>query len=237
MTKIYGFKQSDILELADFIKANQNKSKTRVFSEFAQIKNKAKGTVRNMYYALAKQSKVDPKLANDLFNGTPISVNKIKSFTEGQERELVKNVLIEKAKGNSVRSTITKMANGDISLALRLQNKYRNSIKNNKDLVEKVIKEINASGLVATPFKSQIESKSYLKEEQLSRLKKEIDGLIEKISFKLKKENAYLKERISFLELENLRLNNILYSGQSVSAKENKLINYFTPKTPKDLPN
>ena len=62
MSKIYGFKQSDILELAEYVKKNQNKSKTKVFSEFAIMKNKAKGTIRNMYYALAKHSKTDENL-------------------------------------------------------------------------------------------------------------------------------------------------------------------------------
>ena len=99
MSKIYGFKQSDILELAEYVKKNQNKSKTKVFSEFAIMKNKAKGTIRNMYYALAKHSKTDENLQKICPSNKPISVNKIEAFTLEQEKELVKNVLTEKAKG------------------------------------------------------------------------------------------------------------------------------------------
>ena len=61
-------------------------------------------------------------------------------------------------------------------------------------------------------------------EEHFVRLKKEIDNLVNKISQKVRKENSYLKVRISFLEAENARLNNILYGNSGV-----KVVEYFNP--------
>lgn len=232
MSKIYGYKEKDVLELAQFIKHRKNKSLTKIFEEFALVSGKAKGTIRNMYYALAKESNVNGELRDKYFDGKPLAVGKIVSFDQSQEEELLKKVLLAKKEGRSVRSTITELSNGDMRLALRLQNKYRNSIKKNKELVSKILTDINQDGQV---LEETPKVKNLISEVQFRRLKNEIDNLVDKISSKLKKENTYLKERLSVLELENLRLNNILYGGKTSKEYDNRLIKFFSSQKDKDM--
>jgi len=84
-------------------------------------------------------------------------------------------------RGESVRKTIYDLSGGDVRLALRYQNKYRN-IKNRD--------------------KSVVNDKS----AQYRQLSEKINGLIERIGADLRKENAILKERINALTAENKRL-------------------------------
>ena len=53
----------------------------------------------------------------------------------------------------------------------------------------------------------------FKEDDAIKRLKDGIDGLIGRISEKTQKENRTLKERLEYLEKENLRLCNILYGG------------------------
>jgi hypothetical protein len=129
-------------------------------------------------------------------------------------RGLIKAILLGKKDGRSARSVITELSNGDIKLALRLQNKYRSALKTKKALVNEIIDEIrlehNDQTLFAQSIKGNIPT---LDDEKYGRLKREIDGLVERISEKVRKENEYLKERVASLELENLKLTNLLYGN------------------------
>ncbi len=224
MEKIYGYKEKDILELAKMIKEKGNRSLSSVFESFSRRTGKAKGTVRNMYYALAKASRENQDLCESVLDGKPLAVGKIVEFDKDAERDLLKKVLCAKKEGKSARSAIIELSGGDMKLALRLQNKFRNTIKFNTQLVNEIVGEINEeSGNFSIQQKLQ-SPKSHVSDLQLKRLKKEIDGLVEKISLKARKENAYLKERVSALELENLRLSNLLYSSSRAQSGLNSAV-------------
>jgi len=130
MEKIYGFKQRDIVALLDFLGKREGEPLSRVFSAFAEKSGKSKGTVRNMYYAIARKSREDAEFADKYLGGKPFEVQKVAEFNDVEERDLVKKVLEGKRKGKSVRAVIATMSGGDEKLALRYQNKYRNIIKN-----------------------------------------------------------------------------------------------------------
>ena len=160
------------------------------------MSKKAKGTVRNLYYALAKLSKENPEFTKEYLGGKSLSVNKIVEFSECEERQLVKKILIAKSNGKSVRSEIMHLAGGDGKIALRLQNKYRNAVKNSPELIESIKKELLLSGIVLKNSASS--SKNYaLPDGQFERLKTEINNLVAKISVKTQRENEFLKERIA----------------------------------------
>jgi hypothetical protein len=130
MEKIYGYKEKDVLGLAQFIKNRGNASLSSVFEKYGLASGKAKGTVRNLYYALAKVSRQDDEFCKKYLNGKSLSVNQIVEFSSDEEQSLIDSILLERAQGKSVRSIIMNMANGDSRLALRYQNKYRNALKN-----------------------------------------------------------------------------------------------------------
>ena len=189
MSKIYGFKESDVIGLIEYLKTNTNKQKNKLFIDYACLVGKSNGTVRNLYYAIVKASKLDVEFSNKYLNGMSISVKKVEKFNTREEKELIEKISEEKSKGKSVRSIIYQLAGGDEKLFLRYQNKYRNAIKKLKQTIET----------------SQNENYS-VNEIQYRRLKKEINDLVTKISASVKEENARLLRQIKILQDENLSL-------------------------------
>jgi len=233
MEKIYGYKQKDVSEFIEFLKKKNNLPLTTVFKEFAFESGKSKGTVRNMYYSIVKKSMLDGEFRDKYFNGVPLKKQVVKEFTLQEESALLKNILEGKRRGKSVRSVIMELSNGDEKKALRYQNKYRNILKHNQPLVAETVNEIRAeNGLTYDPFEYK-DYRSAVPDYQLKRLQSEINGLIERVTDKLKRENAYLKGRVGELEVENLKLKNILYGGD-VSGK---VTTYFGGNGEKDLLN
>ena len=210
MEKIYGYKEKDVIQLAKFISERKDKTLTKTFKEFAVEHGKSKGTVRNLYYALAKLSNKDQEFCDKYLNGQPIFVSEVENFSKEQEKELVKKVLLLKHQGKSVRNAINILANGEAKLALRYQNKYRNFIKTKREELNLLIEEIKKENGITIELET-IKTQEYFNEFQLKRLKTEINGLVSKISQDLQKENQMLKERINFLQSENLKLNRLLY--------------------------
>ncbi len=228
MEKIYGYKEKDVYALAEFIKEKGETSLSNVFEKFGALYGKAKGTVRNLYYAVAKKSNLDKEFCQKYLGGKPIKISKIEEFSKQDEKQLIKDILIKKNKGKSVRSIIMEMANGDAKTALRYQNKYRNAIKNNPELINEIILEINSQGEKVS-IENNMHKKSIVSDAQFNKLKSEIDSLVEKISSKIKKENQYLKERINRLENENLKLISILY-GSPNPTDARKFFSALKPK-------
>lgn len=210
MEKIYGYKEKDVIQLAKFISERKDKTLTKTFKEFAVEHGKSKGTVRNLYYALAKLSNKDQEFCDKYLNGQPIFVSEVENFSKEQEKELVKKVLLLKHQGKSVRNAINILANGEAKLALRYQNKYRNFIKTKREELNLLIEEIKKENGITIELET-IKTQEYFNEFQLKRLKTEINGLVSRISQELQKENQMLKERINFLQNENLKLNRLLY--------------------------
>lgn len=218
MEKIYGYKEKDILGLAEYIRDRKGKPLTEIFESYGAAIGKAKGTVRNMYYALAKHCENDAQFCKKYLGGVPIKVGKIVEFGKEEERELVKKILLAKKEGRSARSAINELSGGDMKTALRYQNKFRNAVRSNTRMVAEVISEIRGeSGEFS--LTSSVKAENLLPDAQFKKLKNEIDNLFSRVSLKLRRENAYLKERIGTLEMENMRLSNLLYgNGGAVGA-------------------
>ena len=218
----------ETVQVSVIIKDKDESSLSSLFEKFGAINGKAKGPVRNLYYALAKKSNEDNDFCQKYLGGRPIKISKIIEFSKQDEKDLIKEIILKKNNGRSVRSVIMSMANGDAKTALRYQNKYRNAIKNKPDLISEIIYEINSEGkelLVQT----QNQPKHIISDEQFNRLKNEIDGLVQKISSKIKKENEYLKQRVARLENENLKLLSLVYKNQN-SSDARKFFSVNNPK-------
>ena len=215
MDKIYGYKQKDIVGLANFIMQNEESSLSNLFEEYGAISGKAKGTVRNLYYALAKKSNEDSEFCQKHLGGKPIVISKSVEFDKNEERALIKTILSYKTGGKSVRSIIMQMAGGDAKTALRYQNKFRNAVKNKPKLIAELIEEIQSEGKNVNFSLQKKPNQTISSEHQFDKLKFEIDGLVNKIASKIKKENEYLKQRIGVLENENLKLIALLYGRDS----------------------
>lgn len=215
MDKIYGYKQEDLIALSKEIVGRGNKTLQSIFEDFAKTRSKAKGTVRNLYYALVRYAKANPDFCEKHLGGVIPSVEKIQSFSKVEEEALISKIKEGINEGKSVRSIVLALANGDAKLALRYQNKYRAYLVKNP--------EYNARIKRANPHQ-ELRSQPPIPQTVFNKLKKDINSLVDKISLKEKKENAVLRKRIAFLEAENLRLSRLVYGG----SVESRVTDFFT---------
>ncbi len=220
MEKLYGYNANDVYGLMALLKEKKNKSLSDVFREYSAKSGKSEGTVRNVYYGVIKSINSDKELL-EKFGLSEIKVNSPKTFSDTDERQLVKKILELKKQGYSVRRAVTTVANGNAKLALRYQNKYRNVLSKKPKLVSDVVAELGDTSL------STARTTANVSEFQMQKLKKEINGLVERISESLRKENEKLKKRVGDLQIENLRLKSLLYNSQSVKSGKNIYFNRY----------
>lgn len=224
MTKINGYTEEEAKRLVRFVEEGRSKGKTltALFAEYGVKNGRAKGSVRNYYYALMKNERGDDRIVK-LLDGTSLSVGKIRAFTEEETDEALRSILKERAKGLSVRRAIFNLSGGDDKLMLRLQNKYRNTLKKSPERLRELQKELGGApiyplskesvsgGVYAAAMKKG--AVPALKEEARAllqkRLEKEINSLYDRLTETLKAENTRLREENAALkaELENMRCN------------------------------
>ena len=187
MNKINGYTEEEATGLIEYIYAGKNAGKTLsyLFETYGKEHNRAKGSVRNYYYAFLK--KRDDLRVRAILEGKELKAGEIKPFTEEETEEMLKKVLLEKSKGLSVRRAIMNISGGDDKLMLRIQNKYRNLQKKQPERIAQVADEVGVP-----------EEKSFLQR----KLEREIDALYSRLALDLRKENEQLKA-----ELEKLRNN------------------------------
>lgn len=195
MNKPYGYKKGDLIALSEFIEKGGfcGKSLTGGFKAYAEVSGKATGSVRNLYYALAKYSAEDKDFTDKYLNGKPISVSKNEKFSR-EEKDVMDKISEYVKLGMSVRKATISLADGDAKKALRFQNKFRANARAEKRV-------INGSG-DKTGNRPVVGAKNNL----IEKLKKEIDMLADRLSLSLKRENAALKREIIVLKAENARL-------------------------------
>ncbi len=185
MNKINGYTEEEATGLIEYIYTGKNAGKTLsyLFETYGREHNRAKGSVRNYYYAFLR--KREDARVQRILAGKDLKAGEIRPFTEEETDEMLRKVLTEKSKGMSVRRAIQNLSAGDEKLMLRMQNKYRNLVKKQPERIRRIARE---AGLP--------EEKTFLQR----RLEREIDALYERIAAGLKEENARLRA-----ELEKLR--------------------------------
>ena len=228
--KINGYTEEEAKTLVEYIRKGKKSGKTltALFAAYGAEHGRARGSVRNYYYALMRSAGSDERVMK-LLDGKELSVEKIREFTEEETDEALKSILAEKSKGISVRRAIMNVTGADAKLGLRWQNKYRNVLKKQPERIERASgckilfvsakKELgleNAGqakgGAVGAAEKSVAGSvKKFAAGGKTApcgeflkrRLEREINLLYERIAGALREENARLKE-------ENERLKRLL---------------------------
>ena len=132
-----GWKDEEKLRLWDEVKKAQRVGTPlkRVFETVAKMTGRKPNSVRNYYYMKVKE--------------TGEIEQKPSTFTPFNKEEiymLLHTLLLAGARGESIRGASLKLANGDKTLMLRYQNKYRSLIKSGRSLVEKVMADMDAAG-------------------------------------------------------------------------------------------
>ena len=188
MNKINGYTEEEAKNLVEYIYNGKKEGRTLsgLFASYAQRTGRAKGSVRNYYYALLRTT--GDERVKKLLNGKNLSAEKIMPFTEAETDEILKRILEQKSRGVSVRRAVLNLSGGDDKLMLRYQNKYRNVVSKQPERVEKIMRE------------NGIESGG---DEVRKRIEDEINGLYNRLASSLKEENKKLTALLKKLTDEN----------------------------------
>jgi len=191
MNKINGYTEEEAIELVNYITSGKKAGNTLsgLFASYAQKSGRAKGSVRNYYYALLRTT--GDERVKKMLRGTNLKAEKILPFSELETDRVLKEILMQKAKGVSVRRAVLNLSGGDDKLMLRYQNKYRNVVAKQPERIERLKREC---GLPCGA------------DETRARLEEEINGLYERLQTTLKEENKRLTTVIKRLTDENALL-------------------------------
>jgi len=107
-----------------------------VFTAVGQQLNRKPNSIRNYYYARIREM---PELAP--------GKTTFRAFDEEELHLLLRDVLMARGRGESVRACVTRRAGGDRSTMLRYQNKYRSILKNHPEMLMEVARELRREGL------------------------------------------------------------------------------------------
>lgn len=107
-----------------------------VFESLSDDLGRRPNSIRNYYYACLRQQP-------DAAQRAPA----FQPFTPEETHELLRQVLIARGKGLSVRACVMALAHGSHSRMLRYQNKYRTILKTRPEMIAQVCEELKQEGL------------------------------------------------------------------------------------------
>ncbi len=190
MNKINGYTEEEAKSLVEYIAEGKKRGQTLtgLFEGYAKKTGRAKGSVRNYYYALLR-STGDARV-KQILRGKNLKAEKIIPFSEEETDEILRQILEQKQRGISVRRAVLNLSGGDDKLMLRYQNKYRNVLSKQPQRMEKIMREC---GIDAG-------------DDARARLEQEINGLYDRLAESLKEENKKLTQIIKRLTDENALL-------------------------------
>ena len=188
MNKINGYTEEEAKSLVEYIYNGKKAGKTLsgLFASYAQKTGRAKGSVRNYYYALLRST--GDERVKKMLSGKNLSAEKIMPFSEEETDEILKRILEQKSKGVSVRRAVLNLSGGDDKLMLRYQNKYRNVISKQPERIDRIMRENGIEGGG---------------DEIRKRIEDEINGLYNRLAQSLKEENKKLTALLKKLTDEN----------------------------------
>ena len=107
-----------------------------VFESLSGDLGRKPNSIRNYYYACLRQQP-------DAASRAPA----FRPFTPEETHELLRQVLMARGQGISVRACVMALAQGSHSQMLRYQNKYRTILKTRPELITQVCQELKQEGL------------------------------------------------------------------------------------------
>ncbi|MDE6504473.1 MAG: hypothetical protein K2L42_01225 [Clostridia bacterium] len=191
MNKINGYTEEEAKRLVEYVSDGKREGKTLsgLFASYAQKTGRAKGSVRNYYYALLRST--GDKRVRAILNGKDLKAEKIVPFSDEETDKILKEILLQKSRGVSVRRAVLNLSKGDDKLMLRYQNKYRNVAGKEPERIERLMRECG------------LKTES---DDARKRIEEEINGLYDKLAASLKEENKRLTTLIKRLTDENALL-------------------------------
>ena len=192
MDKINGYSEQEAKTLIDFIAEGKKRGEapSALFASYGKKCGRAAGSVRNYYYQFLK---CEDARAKEILRGKRLRAEKIRAFSDEERNEMLKKIHSARSKGYSVRRAIANVCAGNEKQMLRYQNKYRNLVKKQPELIERTAKEM---GL---PSAMPARKTDFLQK----RLEREINDLYDRLAVALREENDRLKKAVERLTEEN----------------------------------
>ena len=190
MAKINGYSREEAESFVRYIWMGKGQGKTlsRIFEEYAADTGRAKGSVRNYYYALLKSTDNDE--VREILKGTSLRAEDVRPFTDEETDKILREILRQKSRGVSVRRAVLDLAGGNDKLMLRYQNKYRNVMSKQPERIERLMRECGIDG--ADGGRKALEDR--------------INSLCDRLNSSLREENRRLTALVRKLTDENSRL-------------------------------
>lgn len=190
MAKINGYSREEAESFVRYICMGKGQGKTlsRIFEEYAADTGRAKGSVRNYYYALLKSTDNDE--VREILKGTSLRAEDVRPFTDEETDKILREILRQKSRGVSVRRAVLDLAGGNDKLMLRYQNKYRNVMSKQPERMERLMRECGIDG--ADGGRKALEDR--------------INSLCDRLNSSLREENRRLTALVRKLTDENSRL-------------------------------
>ena len=107
-----------------------------VFESLSDDLGRKPNSIRNYYYACLRQQPQNGER-------TPA----FRPFTAEETHELLRQVLMARGRGESVRACVMALSGGSNSRMLRYQNKYRTILKTRPEMIAQVCEELRQEGL------------------------------------------------------------------------------------------
>lgn len=107
-----------------------------VFESLSEDLGRKPNSIRNYYYACLRQQPESTRRAPAF-----------QPFTAEETHELLRQVLMARGRGMSVRACVMALSQGSHSRMLRYQNKYRAVCRNRPELIRQVCDELRLEGL------------------------------------------------------------------------------------------
>ena len=107
-----------------------------VFDRAAAELGRKPNSIRNFYYAQLRAQSEDADRALPF-----------ETFSPAEVEQLVERVITARAQGMSVRACVRQLADGDRTLMLRYQNKYRSTIRTRPELVHRIMDRLRAQDI------------------------------------------------------------------------------------------
>lgn len=128
--------EAELLFAAVRAAGEEGRSLREVFQEVGGRLQRKPNSIRNYYYARLRETPdLVPRQAP------------FRAFTPEELHQLLRDVLIGRGRGESVRACVTRLSGGDRSQMLRMQNKYRSVLKSRPELLLETARELRREGL------------------------------------------------------------------------------------------
>lgn len=211
------WKDEEIKQLFDIVEKSrkENRSLLSAFSEYAKLSGRKRNSIRNYYYQELSELQKNKSRANKLnINIKNHIVNESVLFSKNETRKIISNILKLNSEGYSIRKACLKLANNNVELMVRYQNKYRSVLKSNPELINEIIKELNIKNKVMEDTKSNSPNNLiyFKKQEPKVISEKDINSLFLGLIKLVKKSAAESVEKklISELDFANSTLRKTL---------------------------